>query len=420
MNEIVSLDDAVREIVQACPPEAVAGEGRPFVFIVGAGISTPCVPLSSEIEDLCRKQAEREGVRPPPAGSTPAQRYSHWFAGAYPHPAQRQGFLKCLIDKKPITFANFRLAQLLISRRLTNFVVTPNFDDFLSRALSVFGEESVLVCDNPAVVNRLDLRGDRLQIIHVHGTYRFYDLANLTAEIEGRAQPASDTVLTMLGALDTILRDHSPIVLGYAGWENDVIMSALRRRLHAGLAYKMYWFCHRRTAATSLPIWLTRHREVVLCGPPEVAEGADVESAQADGIEDIEPKPEPECPTESRVDAMSDDHKDTLDAHVVLDGLITRLGLEAPALLKDPLGFFADRIERSLPQQGETASGDEAFSFASVVGSVRRARKLLQRAAAAAGRADALLEQVKDAVRRSDYATAIQVALTISIEDLDD
>jgi len=421
MNEVISIEDAVREIVQACPCDPAAGEVRPFVFIVGAGISTPSVPLSSEIEDLCRKKAETDGVGFPPTSFTPAQRYSYWFAKAYPHPAQRQRFLKNLIDKKPITFANFRLAQLLMSRRLGNFAITTNFDDFLSRALSVFGEESVLVCDDPSVVNRLDLAGDGLQIIHVHGTYRFYDLANLTPEIEGRAQAAPDTVMTMLSALDTVFRDHSPIVLGYAGWENDVVMSALRRRLNATLPYRMYWFCHRRSVVTSLPSWLTRHREVVLCAPPETPESGEASQSPGDGIEALDrSKPESECPSESRAEAISDDNKDTLDAHVVLDRLISRLGLEAPALLRDPLGFFADRIGKSLPEEGANPTGDEAFSFASVIGSVNKARKLLQRATAASGHAETLLERVKDAVRRSDYETALRTAQNISVEDLDE
>ena len=38
----------------------------------------------------------------------------------------------------------------------------------------------------------------------------------------------------MASMLEVILSNHSPFVIGYGGWNGDVIMEALRRRLSLG------------------------------------------------------------------------------------------------------------------------------------------------------------------------------------------
>lgn len=48
----------------------------------------------------------------------------------------------------------------------------------------------------------------------------------------------------------------SPLVIGYSGWENDVIMSELKERFKMPLKYKMYWFCHNEEDYKNLPLWI--------------------------------------------------------------------------------------------------------------------------------------------------------------------
>src|SRR5258706_6356447 len=140
----------------------------PFFFIVGAGVSYPSVPLAGEITRHCRQKAESRGFTVPKLPATPFQGdYFYWFDKAYPQPIDRQRYLRSLIEKKPITDANLRLAHILLSRRITNLVVTPNFDDFLSRGLAIFGQPHI-VSDDPRTVDRIDLDGADIQIVHVH------------------------------------------------------------------------------------------------------------------------------------------------------------------------------------------------------------------------------------------------------------
>ena len=151
------------------------------------------------------------------------------------------------------------------------------------------------MCDHPRTVGRIDRDRDDIQIVHVHGSYLFYDCANLRAEVNGRARIDEKTSFTMVGLLDSLLWSRSPLVIGYSGWEGDVIMSALNRRLRGGnpLAQSIYWFCYRCSDRERLPPWLRDSNDVRLVLPPEPNP---VEPAEASGrraTRGDEPPPEP-------------------------------------------------------------------------------------------------------------------------------
>ncbi|MBI1730944.1 SIR2 family protein [Candidatus Acetothermia bacterium] len=193
---IISLEEAASHIKQAITGAKSQKERLPFFFIVGAGISYPPIPLAAKIEDDFRKIAFKHGrTSPSEKIDDPLVSYSHWAKQAYANPIQRQAYLRKLMEKKPISHANFRLAHLL-EKKIATMVITPNFDDFLSRALRLFGKEP-LVCDHPRTVDRIHPERDDLQIVHVHGTYWFYDCCNLSDEVEDRALPDSHSTLTM-------------------------------------------------------------------------------------------------------------------------------------------------------------------------------------------------------------------------------
>ena len=149
------LETAISEIKQACDGSATGGPRFPFFVIAGAGISHPPIPLAKEIETECKKTAAGLCRNTPPSGDNPIDTYSHWFNLAYPQPKQRQQYLRSMIEGKHISPANLRLAHLLGVQKVANLVVTPNFDDLLSKALSLFGIPHV-VSDHPATVQRID------------------------------------------------------------------------------------------------------------------------------------------------------------------------------------------------------------------------------------------------------------------------
>ena len=243
--------------------------------------------------------------------------------------------MRKLIEGKAISQANFRLAHVLLEKSITNLVITPNFDDFVSRALALFGKQHI-VCDHPRTVERIDPEQDDIQIVHVHGSYWFYDCCNLRGELEQRAESSSQTTQTMAFLLDNILSHRSPIVLGYGGWEGDVIMGALRRRLQSRLPYNVYWFCYKRSHLEQLPQWLKISPDVHFVVPPVEVENKELsvlsvrEAQEEDKLESLG--------TASMERTGKPTQDSSLTAQQVLDGLIERCGLKAPELTLTRLG----------------------------------------------------------------------------------
>src|SRR5438552_1331145 len=147
----IDLKLAAGEIRQAVADAHNQDKGSPFFFVAGAGVSYPPLPLAAQIQEHCKEIAAQQGRSATPENASPAGQYSHWFQEAYPQPAQRQRYLRELMQKQFISRANFRLAHLLLDRTVASLVVTTNFDDFLSRALSLFGRPHI-VCDHPRTV----------------------------------------------------------------------------------------------------------------------------------------------------------------------------------------------------------------------------------------------------------------------------
>jgi tetratricopeptide (TPR) repeat protein len=410
-SKLVDLQTAANQIRQACENAQSYGLGRPFFFLVGAGISNPPIPLASSIESDCKSIASTYNRVNGPIKGQPIETYSHWFQTALPHAVLRQRYLRELIEGKSISPANFRLAHLLLDRKIANLIVTTNFDDFLSRALLLFGDQPI-VCDHPLTVERIDPEKQHdIQIVHVHGTYWFYDCANLYDEIRDRAKSSKSTTSTMAFLLDNILLKRSPIVVGYSGWEGDVVMTALERRLQRPLPYNLYWFCFKRSAFELLPDWLKFHAQVYFVVPQqEPGESGEAESPSAGKIRDS---------------SNNDINEPVLSAKDVFDELNRTFELEPPSLTRDPLDFFARQLRHSLLSDIKGESEDDIYSIKSVIERVERARDIISQVSKenlsqlkVEGAGESQLEAVRDYVRRSQYHEAIFEAKSINIFDL--
>lgn len=377
MAKLLALETAaarIRETVrEARKPRGGAGSA-PYFFVCGAGISVPSVPLSWAIQKECRDRAESLGLASGKPPSDAAGQYSFWLEQAYPDADQRRAYFRDKILGRPLTDANLRLAHLLASGAVTRCLVTPNFDDFASRALGLFGYPHV-VCDHPATTARIDLDGDDPQVIHVHGTYWFYDLINTDDEIDGRAKGmrGGPGMGELLGEL---LTRRVPLVVGYAGWEGDVIMSALKRRLKSPLRNQLYWFCFSRESVDALPAWLRDHPNACFVVP----EAGDRQPAEQ-----------------------------------VFDALLGVMRVEAPALTRDPLGFFATRLRQSAPERAP--GSPDPYFFDEVVARVERAAALV--GAQRTSDARARIESVRDAVRRGRYDLAARRAKALELRGLE-
>lgn len=329
-----------------------------------------------------------------PTGNSPLDKYSHWLEKAYPQASQRQRYFKKLIENQPISHANFRLAHLLSEERLATLVVTPNFDDFLSRALTLFGQPHI-VCDHPNTVERIDTESTEIQIVHVHGTYWFYDCCNLRGEIEARTEDSRERAVTMTSLLDTILSRHSPIVIGYAGWEGDVIMTALKRRLQSGLPNNLYWFAFRPDDVEGLRSLLRNHRDACVVVPDKPTK----------------PAPEPKIPSGEKLATTPNELEPTLQAQFVLDKLVAAFTRDSPALTLDPIGFFAEQLRKSFPQESSDKPGEDIYELRDIIRRVERVRATGEEKLTAI---EAQIEKVRDAVRRSSYLEALETVRQVN------
>ena len=405
----IELDEAVSRIKQACDDR---DSHHPFFFMVGAGLSYPSVPLAADIVSKCKEVAQRYGRGDELAEKNALDTYSYWFQTAYAEPKRRQKYLHDLIHGKPITHASFRLAHLLLSNKISNLVVTTNFDDFLAKALTLFGEPHI-VCDHPQTVRRINHNEALLQIVHLHGSYWFYDCCNLRGEVEERALQSQQTTSTMASLLNVIMWDRSPLVIGYSGWEGDVFMESLKLRLATPLSSNIYWFCYSKSTVNSLPDWVKQNPQIwfVVPTPKSVAKPAANDLELSSELRSAAPG------IQAKSGGVRND-EDTLPADTVLLRLIQAFNLDAPELTKDPLGFFAARLENSLPT-GDVAT--DIYAIKSVIERVRTAKKREAESARANVKPSAsTLEQVRDALRRADFREAVKQGANIVLNTLKD
>jgi tetratricopeptide (TPR) repeat protein len=401
----------------------------PYFIIAGAGVSAPIIPTADLLTAECRDSVG-ELEEGPGADATSAAAYSYWMERAHPEQWQRRKYIEDKIRDKPISLANLRLAHLLLSGYLTNIVVTPNFDDFVAQALDLLGQPHVL-CDHPATVGRIDPERAVPQVVHVHGTYWFYDAVNLQTEISSRAAALTGTSDTMASFLDTMLKQRSPLVIGYSGWEGDVIMEALRRRLSPAfstLSSNIYWFCYRREAIEMLPSWLVNHKDVRIVAPPAAASQTAVPRSAA--LEQpqqsagtplaLDGRRSPlERPGEARAVEGSGGStgssavpaaalaSPTLPADRVLGLLINMLGAPVPPIADNPVAYFAGQMRARLSgiQDLET---DVAYSFGDILDRIERARNCDEKASTPN---QELMPELRNLMRSARYRDGIRLLL---------
>ena len=84
-------------------------------------------------------------------------------------------YLKRIINKARISTSNLLLAQILNNKKIATTVITPNFDNQLLKSLNLLGNYNVFSANNVLDNIALSRNSSDIQLMHVHGTYEFYD-----------------------------------------------------------------------------------------------------------------------------------------------------------------------------------------------------------------------------------------------------
>jgi tetratricopeptide (TPR) repeat protein len=411
MSEIkkLRLNEALSYIQQACEARE-----KPFFFIVGAGISYPPVKLAWQMIEDFKKEARKRHRYKEPSGTEAIDKYSEWFIQAYQSPVERQDYIRKQIEGKYISDANFRLAHILLEQKVASLVITPNFDDFLSRALHLFGKQP-LDYGQPEMFKYIDAEREDIQIVHVHGSYKFYEISNLKAEILEQAEGTTTQPSKTASIIENLLSRRSPLVVGYSGWEGDVIMTGLKRAIDGRhLRNNIYWFCYKESNIDSLPVWLKHHPNVFFVVPSLGSQGAyDLEYTSSTRIanettlaKDIEPT---KLFRQKRGEL-------SLSAQEVFNHFIRAFELKIPALTHDPIKFFIDQLSKSLPRQSKKNLDDDIYSIKSVIDRLQRAKQIEEEEISQS--IIAKLEAVRNALRSSNYEGIIQIVKDIDLKQL--
>jgi hypothetical protein len=147
----------------------------------------------------------------------------------------------------------------------------------------------------------------------------------------------------MAGLLDAILRDRSPLVVGYSGWENDVMMQAITKRLNsAPPQHNLYWFCHQRATIQSLPAVLRNNSHVRFVLPEESRHSSSTHDDQKMFPVKLES-------AESKVPR--------LEAYRVFEALNREFNFPSPYVTRAPLKFLENQLSTKLPQEDLKADG---------------------------------------------------------------
>ena len=339
MGKIVKLREAINLIWETVNinEEQNGIMECPYVFIVGAGISAPEILTANGIIQHCQEKVkklyqedeeelERVFERAEVLQSNSAKFYSYWFGQAYKNKLHRQQYLRNIINNARISTSNLLLAQILKNKKIATTVITPNFDNHLLKSLNLLGNYDVFSANNVMDNIALNKNSSIVQIMHVHGTYEFYDCCNLENEITKVAHEQG--IKTTAGTIEEFLKTQSPIVLGYSGWEDDVIMSKLKERLeYAVLPYSLIWFCYSKKDYEILPDWLKTYDDVIFVLP-------DLKENTKESVGEIQ-------------------EQLYLPAEDVFNALITKFGFEAPNLFSNPIQYYIELIDGFLPENIE-------------------------------------------------------------------
>lgn len=317
----MKLEEVINEIfdIYSCDNN----EKFPYFLIVGAGVSYPEIPLASDIIKICKKKCSSnvnyDNWKKECECKNVDDEYSFWLAKAFPSKENRRQFFSEIILNAKITSSNFQIANILVSRKLFNLIITTNFDNQIEQSLNLLNffdyYSSTNVIDNMSI----NLRSNDVQIVHVHSDYRNYDFKNLKEEIA--YESVGYGILSMKELVVDALKNRSPIIIGYSGWENDLIMTAIKERLSYDPPYKYYWFCYNQADYDKLPSWLKDNHNVTFIVPEGFKEN------DQNFINDLKN-------IDLRFDVIG---LNVLPAHTMFSGLRTKFQIASPDIFDNPL-----------------------------------------------------------------------------------
>lgn len=212
--------------------QKIAERPQNFYFWIGAGCSVSSgIPLSSEIIDYISVRVY-EKTHPADRGKKTAADIYDWLKREkwynvnfpyisalekeFPSVTLRTEYFSKLIKDKDASPTHFHIAMQMKHHKLSNTIITTNFDNLLEKAFALLKGVSIITIRAFDQLNEIK-DDDRRYLIKVHGDYNHYEVKYLRQGM-GRLFDDMEAKLTQMAT-----SDHLFVFLGYSGTEVGVL-----------------------------------------------------------------------------------------------------------------------------------------------------------------------------------------------------
>lgn len=234
---------------------ATAVQAGPGVYAVlaGSGVSTGAGIKTGwqVVQDLIRKIAVAEGVKPDELGNQPERwwatqgrpepRYDTLLSAIAPTDAARQALLRPYFDPPPgaggpiaPTTAHQALGQLCASGYV-RVIVTTNFDRLIERGLEQAGVSPQVIATPAAAAGMTPLVHAPATVVKLHGDYTMLGLRNTPDELRGYP-------LAWRKLLARVFDEYGLLVVGWSADWDLALVDALQRA--PSRRYPLFWAAH--------------------------------------------------------------------------------------------------------------------------------------------------------------------------------
>lgn len=174
--------------------------------------------------------------------------YSLLFSYRYRQPQERKLYIEQLLEGKKPAFGYLYLASLIAAKRF-NRILTINFDDLLSEALTKYYDIKPIICSFDSGISEISVGKQRPKIVKLHGDFLYDDIRGYDdVRNFGRMQYSLNRSLqeNIENKMKEMAKGYGLIFVGYSGNDKS-IMSALNELLKEPeyLTYGLHWCLHK-------------------------------------------------------------------------------------------------------------------------------------------------------------------------------
>lgn len=297
---------------------ATKADGKPYVFITGAGCSvTAGIPLANQIVKEMNEQFSLELK-----SLSDEERKDYGKCMECIEVSKRRTYLKAYIDKAKINWAHIALA-CLIKEGYIRRILTFNFDNLLARSCGLLGLYPATYDFTAANLNLHSLIDDP-SIVHLHGQGHGFVQLNTQSETDGHAKRLREFVRHTLNESPTLF-------IGYSG-QNDAFLPQIEEQFSD--QHRMFWvdmgmqapehlqksilrshLAHYMNCRDGADTFLIQLAQALDCFPPTIF--VDPYQHLLDELDEIANYPMPkekasEGENERQLDSQNDDTQDIL------------------------------------------------------------------------------------------------------------